>query len=69
MNDYQRVCESIGINKDELIVRLKYRKYEVYNDLSLSIWDTIEILSETKVYNAIFQRLMQGQTLRNSLYG
>lgn len=65
VNDYQRVCESIGVNDEELIVRLKYRKYEINNDISLSIWDTIEILSETKVYAAIFQRLMQGQALRN----
>lgn len=65
VNDYQRVCESVGVNDEELIVRLKYRKYEVNNDISLSIWDTIQILSETKVYAEIFQRLMQGQALRN----
>ncbi len=65
VNDYQRVCESIDVNDEELIVRLKYRKYEINNDISLSIWETIEILSETKVYAEIFQRLMQGQALRN----
>lgn len=65
VNDYQSVCESIDVNDEELIVRLKYRKYEINNDISLSIWETIEILSETKVYAEIFQRLMQGQALRN----
>ena len=33
VNDYQRVCESIGVNDEELIVRLKYRKYEINNDI------------------------------------
>lgn len=64
LNDYQTVCELIGID-DELIVRFKYKKYKVQNELSLSIWETIEVLSELKVYAGIFQRMMQGHALRN----
>lgn len=65
LNDYQTVCESIGINDNDLITRLKYKKYKVDKGLSLSIWETIEILSELRVYKDIFQRMMQGHALRN----
>lgn len=64
LNDYQNVCKSIGID-DKLICRLKYKKYKIENELSLSIWETIEVLSELKVYKDIFQRMLQGNALRN----
>ena len=63
-NDYQTICNSIGID-DELVVRLKYKKYKVCNEFSLSIWKAIETLSELKVYSNIFQRMTQGHALRN----
>ena len=63
-NEYQFVCERIGID-DDFIIRFKYRKYEIVNNFSLSISETIDILSETKVYSNIFKRLTQGHALRN----
>lgn len=63
-NDYQSVCEKIGLNDDDFLVRFKYRKYEIIHDFSLSIFETIDILSETEVYSHIFQRLTLGHALR-----
>lgn len=64
-NEYQLVCETIDLKDDDFSVRFKYRKYEIVEDLKLSISETIELLSETKVYSSIFQRLTQGHALRN----
>lgn len=64
VNDYENVIENIGLQGDDFTARLKYHKYQVESDLSLSIWDTINILSETKVYRQIFQRLIQGKAHR-----
>ena len=64
VNDYEMVIKNIGIVEDDYIVRLKYRKYQVEPDLNLSIWETINVLSETKVYSQIFERLKQGRAYR-----
>lgn len=64
LNDYQNLCDSIGFSDDELIQRLKYKKYRIINDISLSIFETIDILSDLKIYKDIFQRMMQGHALR-----
>lgn len=64
-NEYQLVCEKIGIKDNDFIVRFKYKKYEIVQELTLSISESIELLSETKVYSSIFQRLTQGHALRN----
>ena len=64
VNDYETVIRNIGLVEDDYIVRLKYRKYQVDSNLNLSIWETINILSETKVYAQIFERLKQGKAYR-----
>lgn len=64
VNDYESTLAKIGLGEDDYIVRLKYKKYQVERNLNLSIWETIDILSETKVYTEIFERLMQGKAFR-----
>ena len=64
INDYETVIGNIGLIQDEYLGRLKYRKYQVSKDLNLSIWETINVLEETKVYAQIFERLKQGRAYR-----
>lgn len=64
VNDYEKVIKIIGIDKDDYINKLKYIKYQVYSGLKLSIREAIDILSRTKVYKQIFDRLMQGKAYR-----
>ena len=63
-NNYEEVIKNIGIIEDEYVYKLKYKKYKICNNIELSIDETINILSETKVYSEIFQRLCQGKAFR-----
>lgn len=64
VNDYETVVNRLGGREDDYIIRLKYRKYQVDSDLNISIWDAINVLSETNVYAQIFERLKQGKAFR-----
>lgn len=63
-NKYEDVCRALEIENSDFLNRLKYKRYKVFGQIEITIADAISILSETKVYQFIFNRMSQGQAMR-----
>ena len=60
-----KVLKSLGLEdcyQKEL--NLKYRRYRLFGCIDVSAEKVIEILSETKVYNRIFERMRNGLSMQ-----
>ena len=64
-NEVMKVLKSLGLEdcyQKEL--NLKYRRYRLFGCIDVSAEKVIEILSETKVYNRIFERMRNGLSMQ-----
>lgn len=63
-NDIEEVAYKLSLDLSHShAIMLKYRKYHLLGDIEMTIDQIISILSETAVFDQIFQRMQQGLSL------
>lgn len=63
-NNVEEVVNRLGLDiSHSHAIALKYRKYQLLGDIEMTIDQIISILSETAVFDQIFQRMQQGLSL------
>lgn len=60
-NDINEVMEKLNLNNADLeMTKLKYKKYRLIGNIEITTDQVINILSETKVFAQIFERMQKG---------
>lgn len=69
INNVEEVCNILKLSiSDEELVKRKYKRYKILNDVEVSSQDVIRILSGISVYKLIFERLKNGTSRNEDWY-